>query len=68
MAGVLCVGNGAGIAMVQARVDLGEPSLQALADPRVTFFELPTGHWPMLSGPTALAVMLLKAAAGEDTG
>ncbi|WP_129259988.1 alpha/beta hydrolase [Streptomyces sp. M3] len=65
MAGVLCVGNGAGIAMVQARVDLGEPSLQALTDPRVTFFELPTGHWPMLSGPTALAVTLLKAAAGE---
>lgn len=65
MAGVLCTGNGASIAMVQARVDLGEPSLRALTGPRVTFFELPTGHWPMLSSPTALAVTLLKAAAGE---
>ncbi|MFF9687064.1 alpha/beta fold hydrolase [Streptomyces sp. NPDC014623] len=65
MAGILCSGNGGSIAMVQARVDLGEPTLQALTDPRVTFFELPTGHWPMLSSPTALAVTLLQAAAGE---
>ncbi|WP_406143381.1 alpha/beta hydrolase [Streptomyces sp. NBC_01012] len=65
MAGVLCAGNGASIAMVQAQVNLGEPGLQPLTDPRVTFFELPTGHWPMLSGTTALAVTLLKAAAGE---
>ncbi|MDQ0791770.1 alpha/beta hydrolase [Streptomyces sp. B1I3] len=64
-AGVLCTHNGAGIAMVQARVDLGEPSLQALADPRVTFFELATGHWPMLSSPDELAQTLLQAAAGE---
>lgn len=65
MAGVLCAGNGASIAMVQAQVDFGEPSLQALTDPRVTFFELPTGHWPMLSNPGELALTLLKAAAGE---
>ncbi|MGW0790561.1 alpha/beta hydrolase [Streptomyces sp. NPDC002911] len=65
MAGVLCAGNGASIAMVQARVNFGEPTLQALTDPRVTFFELPTGHWPMLSSPAALAVTLLKAGAGE---
>ncbi|MFH9613580.1 alpha/beta fold hydrolase [Streptomyces pratensis] len=65
MAGVLCAGNGASIAMVQARVDFGEPTLQALTGPRVTFFELPTGHWPMLSDPTALAETLLRAAAGE---
>lgn len=31
----------------------------------MTFFELPTGHWPMLSDPDALAVTLLRAAAGE---
>ncbi|MDF0376425.1 alpha/beta hydrolase [Streptomyces sp. KA12] len=65
MAGVLCTGGGASIAMVQARVDFGEPALQALTDPRVAFFELPTGHWPMLSDPDALAVTLLRAAAGE---
>lgn len=65
MTGVLCSGNGASIEMVQMRVGFGEPSLQALADPRVTFFELPTGHWPMLSLPAELTEVLLRAAAGE---
>ncbi|MER7745786.1 alpha/beta fold hydrolase [Streptomyces bacillaris] len=62
--GVLCTGNGPGIELVQLMVDLGEPALQALADPRVTFFELPTGHWPMLSCPAELAGVLTEAAAG----
>ncbi|MFF6908904.1 alpha/beta fold hydrolase [Streptomyces sp. NPDC012389] len=62
--GVLCTGNGPGIGLVQLMVDLGEPAIQALADPRVTFFELPTGHWPMLSCPTGLAEILTEAAAG----
>ncbi|MEW2068138.1 alpha/beta fold hydrolase [Streptomyces sp. NPDC007346] len=62
--GVLCTGNGPGIEMVQLMVDLGEPALQPLTDPRVTFFELPTGHWPMLSCPTELAGILIDAAAG----
>ncbi|MFF5106606.1 alpha/beta fold hydrolase [Streptomyces sp. NPDC000134] len=63
--GVLCTRNGVGIELVQAQVDFGNPALQALADPRVTFFELPTGHWPMLSCPAELAEVLLRAAAGE---
>lgn len=63
--GVLCNGNGASIEMVQRRVDLGDPAILALTEPRVTFFELPTGHWPMLSLPAELAVVLLRAAAGE---
>ncbi|MFD0024732.1 alpha/beta fold hydrolase [Streptomyces sp. NPDC058382] len=63
--GVLCEGSGASIEMVQRGVDLGDPAAQALADPRVTFFELPTGHWPMLSLPAELAAVLLRAAAGE---
>jgi pimeloyl-ACP methyl ester carboxylesterase len=63
--GVLCNGNGVGIAMVQRLVDMGDPALQALTDPRVTFFELPTGHWPMLSCPAELAEVLLSAAAGD---
>ncbi|WP_329042373.1 alpha/beta hydrolase [Streptomyces sp. NBC_00178] len=65
LTGVLCTAGGAGIALVQSRVDLGEPSLQAWAGPRRTFFELPTGHWPMLSSPDELARTLLRAAAGE---
>ncbi|MER5281101.1 alpha/beta fold hydrolase [Streptomyces sp. NPDC002809] len=63
--GVLCNGNGSSVEMVQRRVDLGDPVFLALADPQVSFFELPTGHWPMLSLPAELAEVLLRAAAGE---
>lgn len=65
MTGVLCTANGAGIAMVESLVGLGDPRFQALIDPRVSFFELDTGHWPMLSTPDELAGVLLRAAAGE---
>ncbi|MFI6859559.1 alpha/beta fold hydrolase [Streptomyces sp. NPDC050421] len=63
--GVLCQANGSSIELVQQRVDFGDPVLLPLADPRVSFFELPTGHWPMLSLPAELADVLLRAAADE---
>ncbi|MFF4220241.1 alpha/beta fold hydrolase [Streptomyces nondiastaticus] len=63
--GVLCTANGPGIAMVESLLALGEPRLQALAHPRTGFFEIATGHWPMLSAPGELAAILLRAAAGE---
>ncbi|MFF0705519.1 alpha/beta hydrolase [Streptomyces tendae] len=63
--GVLCTGNGTSIELVQMLVRLGDPALRPLTDPRVTFFELPTGHWPMLSCPAELTDVLLRAAAGE---
>ncbi|MGW7416231.1 alpha/beta hydrolase [Streptomyces sp. NPDC054863] len=63
--GVLCTGNGASIEMLQLVVGLGDPALHALTDPSVSFFELPTGHWPMLSCPAELAEVLRQAAAGE---
>ncbi|MFE7775800.1 alpha/beta hydrolase [Streptomyces sp. NPDC057445] len=63
--GVLCTANGSSIAMLQAVVGFGDPRFQALTDPRVGFFELDTGHWPMLSCPDELADVLLRAAAGE---
>ncbi|MFJ8542544.1 alpha/beta hydrolase [Streptomyces sp. NPDC093586] len=64
--GVLCTGNGSSIEMVRMLVGFGgDPALRALVDPRVSFFELPTGHWPMLSCPDDLADVLLRAAAGE---
>ncbi|MFF5125890.1 alpha/beta fold hydrolase [Streptomyces syringium] len=65
MTGVLCTANGADIARVESLVGLGDPRFQALIDPRVSFFELDTGHWPMLSAPDELAGVLLRAAAGE---
>ncbi|MCA6092037.1 alpha/beta fold hydrolase [Streptomyces sp. SCA3-4] len=63
--GVLCTANGASIALVESLVGFGDPRLQSLVDPRVTFFELDAGHWPMLSCPDELAAVLLRAAAGE---
>ncbi|MFF1359744.1 alpha/beta fold hydrolase [Streptomyces sp. NPDC058297] len=63
--GVLCTANGSSIAVVESLVGMGDPAFQALADPRVTFFELDTGHWPMLSAPRELVNVLLRAAAGE---
>ncbi|WRZ95368.1 alpha/beta hydrolase [Streptomyces sp. NBC_01007] len=63
--GVLCTGNGSSIAMVEGLVGLGDPRFQVLTEPRVTFFELDTGHWPMLSRAGEVAEVLLRAAAGE---
>lgn len=64
--GVLCLANGSSIALVEHVVSLGDPRLEAaLTAPGVTFFELPTGHWPMLSVPGELARVLAEAARGE---
>ncbi|MFE2521813.1 alpha/beta fold hydrolase [Streptomyces mirabilis] len=63
--GVVCTANGSSIAMVEALVGLGDPRFQVLTDPRVSFFELDTGHWPMLSCPEEVAETLVRAAAGE---
>ncbi|MGW3991220.1 alpha/beta hydrolase [Streptomyces sp. NPDC004830] len=63
--GVLCTGNGVSVDLVQRLVDLGDPALVALAGPHIGFFEMHTGHWPMLSCPADLADVLLRAAAGE---
>ncbi|WP_030606682.1 alpha/beta hydrolase family protein [Streptomyces sclerotialus] len=63
--GVLCTANGSSIGMVETVLRLGDPRFLALVDPRVTFFELDTGHWPMLSVPGELTGVLLRAAAGE---
>lgn len=63
--GVLCTRNGVSVDLVQRLVDFGDPMLAALTDPQTSFFELHTGHWPMLSCPAELAAVLLRAAAGE---
>ncbi|WP_424889461.1 alpha/beta fold hydrolase [Streptomyces sp. XH2] len=63
--GILCTANGPGIALVESLLELGDPRIQELANPRTGFFELATGHWPMLSAPGELAAILLRAAAGE---
>ncbi|MGK4585928.1 hypothetical protein [Kitasatospora sp. HPMI-4] len=46
----------------------GAPGFARLAEPGVTYFELPTGHFPMLTTPAALTDALVRAAAGEGAG
>ncbi|GAA2392313.1 hypothetical protein GCM10010420_15990 [Streptomyces glaucosporus] len=66
MTGIFCTaGGGTTIAAVEALVATGNPRFRALAEPRAGFFELATGHWPMLSAPGELTEVLLRAAAGE---
>ncbi|PZT71323.1 alpha/beta hydrolase [Streptomyces sp. SW4] len=63
--GVLCTGNGTSIELVRMLVRSGDPAVRALAGSGARFFELATGHWPMLSCPADLARVLLRAASGE---
>ncbi|WP_415953707.1 alpha/beta hydrolase [Streptomyces sp. KLOTTS4A1] len=63
--GVLCAASGTTIETLRMVLGFGDPALRALAHPSVTFFELSTGHWPMLSHPGTLADALLGAAAGD---
>ncbi|MFF5448673.1 alpha/beta fold hydrolase [Streptomyces sp. NPDC012888] len=62
--GVFCTDNGVTLATVEALYRSGDPRLAGMADARVTFFELATGHYPMLSEPGRLAGVLAEAAAG----
>ncbi|MEU5919476.1 dienelactone hydrolase family protein [Streptomyces sp. NPDC047141] len=62
--GVLCAANGQSIALVEMAVASGPPHLRVFTEDRFRFFELPTGHWPMLSAPGDLAEVLLRAADG----
>ncbi|GGN62767.1 hypothetical protein GCM10012285_63140 [Streptomyces kronopolitis] len=63
--GVFCTGTGMNIAAVESLVRSGDPRFRTLAQPHVAFFELDSGHWPMLSAPDELTEVLLRAAAGE---
>ncbi|MFE9679851.1 alpha/beta hydrolase [Streptomyces sp. NPDC006285] len=65
LSGILCTAGGTTVELVEALVRTGPPQFRRLADPRVGFFELATGHWPMLSCPDELAGVLLRAAADE---
>ncbi|NUS13477.1 MAG: alpha/beta hydrolase [Streptomyces sp.] len=63
--GVLCAANGASLGMVERVLSLGNPQFAYLAAPHLTYLEMATGHWPMLSDPDGTARVLLAAAAGE---
>ncbi|WP_436771366.1 alpha/beta hydrolase [Yinghuangia sp. YIM S09857] len=63
--GVLCTSSGANIGLLESLASLGDAGLKSLVERRVTFFEVATGHWPMLTVPAELTDVLLRAAAGE---
>ncbi|MFE9422682.1 hypothetical protein ACFYNO_06955 [Kitasatospora sp. NPDC006697] len=69
---VLVVGpfNGTGVwqevaGRLEQVVRSGPSQLRAPAYPRGGFFELATGHWPMVSDPRSLALLFRRAAADE---
>jgi pimeloyl-ACP methyl ester carboxylesterase len=50
------------LAAVRRLGEEGHPVFAAMAGPGWEYRELPTGHWPMLSEPAALAALLAEAA------
>ncbi|MET9903810.1 alpha/beta fold hydrolase [Streptomyces sp. NPDC006446] len=66
--GVFCLANGLSVEVARALHGTGLPRFAKLAEPGVTFFELATGHYPMLSTPVDLADVLVRAASGEGLG
>ncbi|MFD5063486.1 alpha/beta hydrolase, partial [Streptomyces sp. NPDC058394] len=66
--GVFCLANGLSLEFARTLHGTGLPRFAKLAEPGVTFFELATGHYPMLSTPVELADVLVRAAAGEGLG
>ncbi|MER5635854.1 alpha/beta hydrolase [Kitasatospora sp. NPDC002227] len=63
--GVFCLENGLSIEVARSLHATGAPRFAKLAAPTTTYFELPTGHFPMLTTPALLAETLTRAAAGE---
>lgn len=66
--GVFCLENGLSLEVARALHASGDPRFAKLAEPGVTFFEMATGHFPMLTAPVELAGILVRAAAGEGAG
>jgi pimeloyl-ACP methyl ester carboxylesterase len=65
MSGVFCTLSGADLALVRGLYASGAERFRWLAEPGNRYFELATGHCPMLSAPVELARTLALAAAGE---
>ncbi len=55
---ILCIYTGA---QIKELIDSGASLFRELADPNLTFVELPTGHYPMFSRPEELSEILIKS-------
>ncbi|MCL2770683.1 MAG: alpha/beta hydrolase [Solirubrobacterales bacterium] len=65
-AAILCAAGGMGVAQLRTLVAERDPRAAPFADADAGWelHELPTGHWPMLSAPGALAELLHRIALG----
>jgi pimeloyl-ACP methyl ester carboxylesterase len=66
--GVFCLENGLSLELARSLHATGDPRFAKLAEPGVTYFEMATGHCPMLSAPVELADILIRASRGEGAG
>ncbi|MFJ1707225.1 alpha/beta fold hydrolase [Kitasatospora sp. NPDC088346] len=62
--GIFCLLNGLSLEVARMLHATGGPRFAKLAEPDTGFFELATGHYPMLEDPVALTAALVEAAAG----
>ncbi|MFE9424074.1 alpha/beta fold hydrolase [Kitasatospora sp. NPDC006697] len=63
--GIFCLANGLNLELARSLHATGAPRFAKLAEPGVTYAELNTGHYPMLSTPQELTEALVQAAAGR---
>ncbi|KUN81145.1 hypothetical protein AQJ66_24600 [Streptomyces bungoensis] len=61
---IFCTAGGIDLALLRALHTAGDPRVTGLLDDNSTYFELATGHYPMLSMPGELASILVQAATG----
>jgi pimeloyl-ACP methyl ester carboxylesterase len=64
---ITCAEGGGSLAQLQETIASGNPAYAPMASGDWDLRELPTGHWPMLSMPQELAVMLDEIAAAGST-
>ncbi len=57
-AAIFCAAGGIDVERVRELIAQGDPRVVIFADPDWELYELPTGHWPMLSLPGPLADLL----------
>jgi pimeloyl-ACP methyl ester carboxylesterase len=61
-AAIFCAANGIDLASLRELIAHGDPRAEIFADDDWELYELPTGHWAMLSLPGALADLLHQIA------
>jgi pimeloyl-ACP methyl ester carboxylesterase len=61
-AAIFCAANGIDVASLRELIAQGDPRAEMFAEDDWELYELPTGHWAMLSLPGALADLLYQIA------